>query len=82
MWLQYAVIHTLRVLSKETKNSVNHILGKAPPRLFVLWLGSPAMPVTSCFVISVPHPAEEKDIHLTLMLTSAPLFFPSAFLPS
>ncbi|KAI4799383.1 hypothetical protein KUCAC02_016951 [Chaenocephalus aceratus] len=29
------------------------------------------MPVTSCFVISVPHPAEEKDSHLTLMLTPA-----------
>ncbi|CAB1456135.1 unnamed protein product [Pleuronectes platessa] len=24
-----------------------------------------------CLVISVPHPAEEKDIHLTLMLTTA-----------
>ncbi|TNN75390.1 hypothetical protein EYF80_014437 [Liparis tanakae] len=34
-------------------------------------LGSPAMPVTSCFVISGPHPAEEEDNHLTLMLTPA-----------
>jgi len=37
------------------------------------------MPVTSCFVISGPHPAEEKDNHLTLMLTSAqPSLFSSA----
>lgn len=36
------------------------------------------MSVTSCFVISVPHPAEEKDNCLTLRLASAqPSLFPS-----
>uniref|UniRef100_A0A669D4W2 ELAV-like protein n=1 Tax=Oreochromis niloticus TaxID=8128 RepID=A0A669D4W2_ORENI len=39
------------------------------------------MSVTSCFVISVPHPAEEKDNCLTLRLASAqPSLFPSLHL--